>query len=120
MQELILCCFIIFLGNEYSCRLSTSIFRFLFLIYIATMSSQPEFTSHEMSGKLQSQASLREVPGLFDVDGCDDGSFDDSVNSSRKGFTKNDRKDMKRMGKRQELMVRYPADPVGVLALSLS
>ena len=71
------------------------------------MSSPSEPPGHEISfEKSPGQASLRELPQTFEIDGGNGDDFDDDIDTFRKGFTKNDRRDMKRMGKHQELMVR--------------
>ena len=47
-----------------------------------------------------------EVPKRYDIDGTDDDLGLDGYHDRGDGFTRYDQKDMKRMGKNQELMVR--------------
>ena len=46
----------------------------------------------------------KEIPRRYDLDGIDDEGADDSYHGQ---FTRNDRRDMGRMGKVQELRVRW-------------
>ena len=56
------------------------------------------------NGKYPTRASLGEVPLGYNLNGEDDEIFD-VTESKRMGHTRNDQKDMSRMGKRQELIV---------------
>lgn len=56
------------------------------------------------SGKYPARASLGEVSPGSNLNGHDDELFDETE-SKRMGHTRNDQKDMSRMGKRQELIV---------------
>ena len=60
------------------------------------------------NGKYPARASLSEVSRGYNLDGG--GDFDevfDETESKRTGHTRNDQKDMSRMGKRQELIVSF-------------
>lgn len=61
------------------------------------------------NGKYHARASLNEVSRGYNLggDGDDDEVFDETE-SKRTGHTRNDQKDMSRMGKRQELIVSLP------------
>lgn len=56
------------------------------------------------NGKHPAGASLSEVSRGYNLDGDDDDGFNETE-SKRTGHTRNDQKDMSRMGKRQELIV---------------
>jgi hypothetical protein len=63
--------------------------------------------------KLDFQESSKEVGRQYNVDGIEeeDGYQYNDEGVKVDGYTKNDKKDMTRMGKRQELMVRLPYIP---------
>lgn len=66
-----------------------------------------EINDREVTGKSPVQHSLRKMTKESN-DSCaenTDGIDDDDAEPRRRGFTKNDRRDMQRMGRRQELMV---------------
>lgn len=56
------------------------------------------------SGKYPARASLGEVSPSSNLSGRNDELFDETE-SKRMGHTRNDQRDMSRMGKRQELIV---------------
>ena len=75
------------------------------------MAISPMVEIQEGNGKMPAQDSLREISRRYNVDGIDD----DGPNVSalrRNEFTKLDRKDMNRMGKRQEFMVSQTLSPL--------
>lgn len=59
------------------------------------------------NGKYPARASLSEVPRGYNLNGGDDDEVFDETESKRTGHTRNDQKDMSRMGKRQELIVSF-------------
>ena len=58
------------------------------------------------TGKSPINASLSEIGRRYNLDGIDDDDGFNESDSRRRGHTKNDQRDMHRMGKRQELIVR--------------
>ena len=61
------------------------------------------------------------VTAKYELDGvAEDGSSDASQNQFGSGYTRNDQKDMHRMGKNQELMVRASFDTILQIACSPS
>lgn len=75
------------------------------------MAATTDGAAHQTSAKTSSQESLHEFSDHYnmdDIEDClDDGVGDDAM---RRGHTKNDQKDMNRMGKRQELIVCSPRE----------
>ena len=59
----------------------------------------------DASGKTPVHASMSEVSRRYNIDGLDDDDGYDETDSRRRGHTRKDQKDMRRMGKRQELIV---------------
>lgn len=59
------------------------------------------------NGKHPARASLSEVSRGYNLDGGDDDEVFDETESKRTGHTRNDQRDMSRMGKRQELIVSF-------------
>lgn len=57
------------------------------------------------NGKHPARASLSEISRGYNLNGGDDDEVFDETESKRTGHTRNDQKDMSRMGKRQELIV---------------
>lgn len=57
------------------------------------------------NGKHPARASLSEISRGYNLSGGDDDEVFDETESKRTGHTRNDQKDMSRMGKRQELIV---------------
>ena len=57
-----------------------------------------------MDAKSWAQTVMKDVPSSADVDTPEDAFADAEVGEHRPGYTKRDRGDMYRMGKRQELM----------------
>lgn len=57
------------------------------------------------NGKSPVNASLSEIGRRYNLDGIDDDDGFNEADSRRRGHTKNDQRDMTRMGKRQELIV---------------
>lgn len=62
-------------------------------------------TDHEASGKSPVQHSLRKIARGSNDESIENNDGDGDAVPRRRGFTMNDRRDMQRMGKRQELMV---------------
>lgn len=60
--------------------------------------------------KTQVESSLSEISRRYNVDGIDDDDGFDENDPRRRGHTRNDQKDMHRMGKRQELIVSHGLD----------
>ncbi|QSS54035.1 GABA permease [Histoplasma capsulatum var. duboisii H88] len=83
-----------------------------------TMAATTDGTAHQISAKGSSQESLHEFSDHYnmdDIEDClDDGVGDDAM---RRGHTKNDQRDMNRMGKRQELIRNYR--PLSALSFAL-
>ncbi|KAL2383634.1 hypothetical protein RJ035_005655 [Blastomyces gilchristii] len=76
------------------------------------MATTTDGATQQASAKGSSpQESMYETPDQYDMDDIED-SLDDGAGDEivRRGHTKNDRKDMNRMGKRQELIVCFPAE----------
>lgn len=59
----------------------------------------------ETGGKSSVQAVAKDLPSSLDAETPEDGYADVDVGEHRPGYAKSDRRDMYRMGKRQELMV---------------
>ena len=88
-------------------------FLFLSLVIVLyamldqTMSSLSHVVSPETSEKPQLGDSAGDLSSRHDLDVIDEDHVNDAVPRIR-GHTKNDKKDMRRLGKRQQLMVRRP------------
>lgn len=70
------------------------------------------------TGKYPAQASLGEVSPSYNLNRENDELFDETE-SKRMGHTRNDQKDMSRMGKRQELIVSSHTHPYTFFFLHL-
>lgn len=70
------------------------------------------------TGKYPARASLGEVSPSYNLNGANDEIFDETE-SKRMGHTRNDQKDMSRMGKRQELIVSSHIQPNTLFFLHL-
>ncbi|OAT10936.1 GABA permease [Blastomyces gilchristii SLH14081] len=84
-----------------------------------TMATTTDGATQQASAKGSSpQESMYETPDQYDMDDIED-SLDDGAGDEivRRGHTKNDRKDMNRMGKRQELIRNYR--PLSALSFAL-
>ena len=73
------------------------------------MTSAYGITDHEASGKFPVQHSLRKIARGSNDESIEnnggEGEGEGDAEPRRRGYTMNDRRDMQRMGKRQELMV---------------
>ncbi|EEH49985.2 uncharacterized protein PADG_06064 [Paracoccidioides brasiliensis Pb18] len=72
---------------------------------LTTMDAAPDGVAHQSPPKGSPRQSVHEAPGRYSVDGIEEAIDDTDGNGIIRGHTKNDRKDMSRMGKRQELIV---------------
>ena len=70
------------------------------------MSSSSDIATDESVGKAPLGIAETKIPCQFELDGVNDAEVDDSYHGQ---FTRNDRRDMGRMGKIQELKVRMAA-----------
>lgn len=69
--------------------------------------ASPPVANGVREGKQHVETSLSEISRRFNVDGIDDDDGFDENDPRRRGHTRNDQKDMHRMGKRQELIVSH-------------
>ena len=67
--------------------------------------ASPPVANGAPQGKSQVESSLSEISRRYNVDGIDDDDGFDDNDPRRRGHTRNDQRDMHRMGKRQELIV---------------
>lgn len=65
------------------------------------------YSKGSSNGKHPARASLSEISRGYNLSGADDDEVFDETESKRTGHTRNDQKDMSRMGKRQELIVSF-------------
>lgn len=73
------------------------------------MAAATDGAAQTASAKGSLQKYLQEAPDQYNLDDVEDSLDDGGENNIiRRGHTKNDRKDMSRMGKRQELIVSFP------------
>ncbi|OJD18037.1 hypothetical protein AJ78_01929 [Emergomyces pasteurianus Ep9510] len=82
------------------------------------MAAATDGASPQLSPKVSPRESLHESPDGYNMEGIEE-SFDEGevADIMRRGHTKNDRKDMNRMGKRQELIRSYR--PLSALSFAL-
>lgn len=81
--------------------------------------ASPPVANGAPQGKFQVESSLSEISRRFNVDGIDDDDGFDENDPRRRGHTRNDQKDMHRMGKRQELIVSHHCINMDPMASSL-
>jgi hypothetical protein len=72
------------------------------------MSSSPHSLADDIRKKPANESS-KEIPRKYELDGIDEDGCDDYHGVRSHGFTRNDRRDMDRMGKVQELRVSCEA-----------
>ncbi|KAL8641734.1 MAG: hypothetical protein Q9226_008596 [Calogaya cf. arnoldii] len=69
----------------------------------------------EEGGKSSAHATTKDLPSHLDTEAPEEGYADVDVGENRPGYAESDRRDMYRMGKRQELMVeKHPIMPAGL------
>lgn len=69
--------------------------------------ASPPVANGAPQGKSQVESSLSEISRRYNVDGIDDDDGFDDNDPRRRGHTRNDQRDMHRMGKRQELIRNF-------------